>query len=311
MESKIIETFKNKNLSESTINAYMRNLKLLNDKKPIKTLSFLTRKDDIIKKINDRNPNTKRNYLITICSTLNQLSSNTKLYKYYYDELMRMNKMLKEQESSNIKTDRQNDNWMEQDDINKILNERIIEANEIYNKYKQYDILPTKKLYNTFLETLTLALYVLQPPRRNKDYILMKIINDEPKDDDDKTINYIDMKNGYFYFNNYKTSRTELKNGDSLKIKINDELFDLIKKFTKFNSGSYLISNYDGDNYTESNFITKILNNIFKNENKKISSTMLRHIFLSDKFGNVSDEQQKTAKEMSHSVDMQKQYIKK
>lgn len=311
MESKIIETFKNKNLSESTINAYMRNLKLLNDKKPIKTLSFLTRKDDIIKKINDRNPNTKRNYLITICSTLNQLSSNTKLYKYYYDELMRMNKMLKEQESSNIKTDKQNDNWMEQDDINKILNERIIEANEIYNKYKQYDMLPTKKLYNTFLETLTLALYTLQPPRRNKDYILMKIINDEPKDNDDKTINYIDMKNGYFYFNNYKTAKTELKDGSPLKIKINDELFDLIKKFTKFNSGSYLISNYDGDNYTESNFITKILNNIFKNENKKISSTMLRHIFLSDKFGNVSDEQQQTAKEMSHSVDMQKQYIKK
>jgi hypothetical protein len=311
METKIREQLESKNLSESTINVYMRNLRILNDKKEIKSLSFLTRKDEIMNKLNNKNENTKRNYLITICSILNSMSSNTKLYKYYYDELINLNRKLKEQESKNIKTEKQDENWIEQDEVNKILFKRMEEANEIYEKYKEYDILPNKKLYNKFLETLVLALYTLQPPRRNKDYILMKILKSEPKETDDKDINYIDMKNGYFYFNNYKTSKTELKDGSSLKIKINDKLFDLIRKFNKFNDNTYLLSNYDGNNYTESNFITKILNNIFKDENKKISSTMLRHIFLSNKFSDVSNEQQDIAKKMSHSVDMQKQYIKK
>ena len=311
MEKKIKDELENKNLSESTIKVYMRNMRILNGNKELKTLSFLTRKDEIMNKLNLKNENTKRNYLITICSILNSMSSNTKLYKYYYDELISLNRKLKEHEGKNIKSEKQDENWIEQDEVNKILSQRMDEANEIYEKYNEYDILPNKKLYNKFLETLVLALYTLQPPRRNKDYILMKIIKGEPKEDADKDINYIDMKNGYFYFNNYKTSKTELKDGDSLKIKINDKLFDLIRKFNKFNDNNYLLSNYDGNNYTESNFITKILNNIFKDENKKISSTMLRHIFLSNKFSDVTDEQRDIAKKMSHSVDMQKQYIKK
>lgn len=311
MEKKIKDELENKNLSESTIKVYMRNMRILNGNKELKTLSFLTRKDEIMNKLNLKNENTKRNYLITICSILNSMSSNTKLYKYYYDELISLNRKLKEHEGKNIKSEKQDENWIEQDEVNKILSQRMDEANEIYEKYNEYDILPNKKLYNKFLETLVLALYTLQPPRRNKDYILMKIIKGEPKEDVDKDINYIDMKNGYFYFNNYKTSKTELKDGDSLKIKINDKLFDLIRKFNKFNDNDYLLSNYDGNNYTESNFITKILNNIFKDENKKISSTMLRHIFLSNKFSDVTDEQRDIAKKMSHSVDMQKQYIKK
>jgi hypothetical protein len=38
---------------------------------------------------------------------------------------------------------------------------------------------------------------------------------------------------------------------------------------------------------------------------------MLRHIFLTDKYGDTLDKAQKDAKEMAHSSEMQKNYIKK
>jgi hypothetical protein len=38
---------------------------------------------------------------------------------------------------------------------------------------------------------------------------------------------------------------------------------------------------------------------------------MLRHIFLTDKYGKTLDDQKKDAKDMAHSSSMQKDYIKK
>jgi hypothetical protein len=53
--------------------------------------------------------------------------------------------------------------------------------------------------------------------------------------------------------------------------------------------------------------MTKIFNKIF---NKKISSSALRHIFLSDKYGDVVKEMKEDADKMGHSVQQQKEYIK-
>jgi hypothetical protein len=53
---------------------------------------------------------------------------------------------------------------------------------------------------------------------------------------------------------------------------------------------------------TAVNSITRILNKIF---GKKVGSSMLRHIFLSDKYGEVKGEMADDAKAMGHSVDEQ------
>jgi len=59
------------------------------------------------------------------------------------------------------------------------------------------------------------------------------------------------------------------------------------------------------ENSTE---ITKILNKIF---GKKISSSMLRNIFLTDKYGDVMEELKKDTKAMATSVDVaMNNYIK-
>jgi hypothetical protein len=65
---------------------------------------------------------------------------------------------------------------------------------------------------------------------------------------------------------------------------------------------------YDGKPLSQVNAITRILNKTF---GKKVGSSMLRHIYLSSKYGKVVDEMKEDANAMSHSVDMQKDYIKK
>ena len=55
-------------------------------------------------------------------------------------------------------------------------------------------------------------------------------------------------------------------------------------------------------------FRGRILNKIF---DKAIGSSMLRHIFLTDKYGETLDKQKEDAKNMAHSEGQQKDYIKK
>jgi hypothetical protein len=126
--------------------------------------------------------------------------------------------------------------------------------------------------------------------------------------DDNKEFNYIDMKNKEFIFNKYKTSKT--KDFGQQKIKISDELYNVIKLYNKFRSkdSDFLLLNYEGKELNKINDITKILNSIFKP--KLVSSSLLRHIYLSSKYGSVLKEMKEDANIMAHSIDMQKDYIK-
>jgi len=61
--------------------------------------------------------------------------------------------------------------------------------------------------------------------------------------------------------------------------------------------------NYDGMPLEGVSAITKILNKIFQ---KKVGCSMLRHMYLSEKYGKVSADMANDAKAMSHSLSMQK-----
>jgi hypothetical protein len=81
---------KEKGLSESSIKLYLRNLRILNNDKDIEDINFLKDKKDIIKKIDEKKPNTQRAYLISIVSILKALDQSI-LIKHllkFYTELM-------------------------------------------------------------------------------------------------------------------------------------------------------------------------------------------------------------------------------
>lgn len=312
-ESEIINDLNKKKLSEGSIKSYFNALKNLNDKKEIKNFKFLEKTNKILEKIKDFKTTTQRNIIIAIVSILKNKDKN--LYDQYYKIMIDLNDKIMNESSKNEKSETQAKNWIKWDEV-------VSKFNELKNIKLSKNISETQ--YDNLLNLVVLALYVLIPPRRNKDYLIMKILNKEPIDNN---YNYIDVKKKQFIFNNYKTKNTY---GQQI-INIPSELMEIIKKYLKYRKDANLKSSLDdflpqkksstfssdnefflvkfnGQNLKSDNSITRILNNIF---NKNISSSMLRHIYLSSKYDDVLNEQKKDSEMMAHSEQTQKEYIKK
>ena len=82
---------------------------------------------------------------------------------------------------------------------------------------------------------------------------------------------------------------------------------DVIKKFNKINPTDFMLFSTNG-NPLKSSQITKILNDIF---NMNVSTSILRHIYLSEKYSQVEENMKKDAVLMGHSANTQSQYIVK
>jgi integrase len=293
--NKIKKNLEKKGLSQSSINLYLRNLKKLNNDNEIKNFDYLKNIDDIQNKIKNLKNNTIRGYYISIVSTLN--SSGLKYKKIadkYYKLLLDIDKKIKSIPTEE-KTDTQKNNWLEWDEVKSIYD----------NLKKNVKIYKRKKLnedeYNNLLKLVVLSLYVLLPPRRNQDWLKMKI-----NKDDDKKFNYLDMKDKKFIFNVYKTSKHY---GEQI-INIPDELYKILTDYLKNRpetNSDLLLINYNGTPLNNVNSLTRLLNKIF---NKNISSSMLRHIYLSSKYGNINNEKKEDAEKMAHSTRTQDEYIK-
>jgi len=294
MEAEIIQTLKEKKLSVNSIKLYLSILKNLNDKREIKDFKYLENPKKILDKIKDYKITTQRNVIIAIVSVLKNLGND--LYKKYYDLMIDMNKKIEDGTKENKKTETQNKNWIKWDDVT-----------AKFDELKKLNKMPkniSETQYDNLLDTVILGLYVLLAPRRNKDYIMMKVSKDG-KGLDDK-YNWLDMKKKQFIFNNYKTEKTY---GQQI-IDVPIGLIDIIKKYLKYKKDGegYLLVKFNGDRLISDNSLTRRLNKIF---GKNISSSMLRHIYLSDKYGRVQEEMKDDALAMAHSVSQQKEYIKR
>ena len=64
----------------------------------------------------------------------------------------------------------------------------------------------------------------------------------------------------------------------------------------------------DGTPLTAVNAITRLLNKLF---GKRVGSSMLRHSYLSQKYGTVLEEMKQDAQMMAHSDGVQRTYIRK
>jgi len=310
-ETKTYGRSKDKNLSENSIKLYIRNLEKLNNDLPLKNLNFLKDVDDIIEKLDKYKENTKRGYLISICSALSNDKTNkakNKLYDQYYQKLSKKNTDLKLEESKNEMSEQQKENWISWDDVRCKIDELKAKVGEFEN-FKEIN----EHNYNILLQYLILSLYFYLPPRRNQDYYKMMVIK-KYSSNLPITINYLDYDSKKFIFNIYKTSKSE-----GVQVQdIPDDLMSIINIYFKFHphiKGKKItikqiipfLVYYNGSEFKTVNCITRILNQIFK---KSVGSSMLRHIFLSNKYGDIIEEQKRDAEAMGHSVQMQQEYIK-
>ena len=299
-----------KKLAPSSIKLYIRNLEKLNDGAPLKNLTFLKDVAKITDKLAKYKENTKRGYLISITSVLS-LDKGTKpkqkLYDDYFTLMMDKNKELKAVEATNEKSETQTENWLTWDEVKTHWDELKTKVDALTGKEL------SESQYNTLLQFVVLSLYVCLPPRRNEyqNMMIIKTTTDASPID----VNYLDLDKQRMIFNKYKTSKKEGQSIIELPAELRPILQTYIKyhplikgKITKkFQPVPFLVY-ADGKPLDQVNSITRILNKVF---GKKVGSSMLRHIYLSSKYGDVSEEQKKDAEAMGHSVEMARDYIKK
>jgi integrase len=309
-KNKLIQKLNTKNLTDSTIDFYIKNLERLNDNKPLKNFKFLEDFDTIINKLNDKKETTKRSYLISIVSALGSMvnKKNSSLLSKYQDEMYSEHEKIKKSNDGK-KTETQKENWIPWDDILKE-HQKLKSEVETFSKKKNI----SEEQYKILLDYLVLSLYVCElPPRRNKDYLEMYITNNVGNATDTKK-NYYVISSNEMIFNNYKTSKTEkqliVPIGKCLKSALDIYLkHHPIYKNNKSQSFIPLLVDFEGNHLNKINSITRILNKIF--QGKKIGSSMLRHIRDTNKYGEVMKEMKEDSKLMGHTLETKiNDYIK-
>ena len=299
MDTKFMDGLKqsltSEKLSQKTIEMYLIKLRILNDNKPFDSLAFLKAKPTIKSKLEAiANDNTRKSYVASIVAILNRQKGKTwEAINNYYRVLFAKERSIFAEKPTSEKTETQKENWLTWDEVKAVFDKLKDSAEDVVKKPRMSNA--DRKVIENYM---ILALYVLQPPRRNDWYYT--VIG---KGDDDKK-NYVDMKDGKYYFNNFKTA----KSGKEV-IDVPDEIMPVLKWYIKhmnLNDGDYLLFP-DDDVRTNSNRMTKSLNSIL---GKKVGASMLRHIYLSNKYGKVLNEQEEDANFMAHGISTQKTYIK-
>lgn len=299
-----------KDTTQSTANAYLRMLTVLNDKVPFKSLAFLRNKDGILNKLSCLAESTQKTQLAAIVSVLSTVADKPtyrSLHRFYLEKMME--KIKNTPADTNTKTEKQQENWMDWETIVDVSEDQWEKVKEFSEKKTL-----TPDEYDKLLQSVVLGLYVYIPPRRNQDYLNM-VITKKWKDDLPTDVNYLDLSGDRFVFNKYKTAK---KYGtQTISIPKDNNLQSILSTYIKHHplykqvkgkSGfaPFLVS-HDGKPFVAVNSITRVLNKIF---GKKVGSSMLRHIFLSDKYGKTLDEQKEDSLAMGHSLNQQREYIK-
>jgi hypothetical protein len=303
-----------RDITESSADAYIRTLVLLNDKKPFKNLTFLKDVDGIVGKLGDYALSTRKNIIATICSVLSLYQQPTykKAYKIYSEKLKEMMKELDEKRGDTlVKTDKEKENWVDWKDVNAKRDE-LAKETAAFASNKNITI----QQYDKLLAYLVLCLYTYLPPRRNMDYQEMWVVR-QWSDKMPTDRNYLDLHSQRFIFNRYKTAKSSGQ--QVIEIPDTDEhpLKDAIVAYLKHNAHYKASKNKaaefrfltkaDGTPLTAVNAITRILNKLF---GKKVGSSMLRHSYLSQKYGSVMEEMKQDAEMMAHDGGTQKTYIR-
>tara|TARA_R110002096_G_scaffold248690_1_gene441099 strand:+ start:17405 stop:18364 length:960 start_codon:yes stop_codon:yes gene_type:complete len=315
-----IETIKKeinekRKLRPSSLNAYASNMnklhKLMFDKE-ISGLDFLKDKKKVMKTIEEKKLSTRKTYLASIVVTLMAFDKDEDLIKYYRDEMEDLAKQFNANMEEQKKSDTQDKNWVSLSALRKVMRKYRNELNEKEIFKKDADKL-TNKEFDLLQKWIVASLYILDenPPLRN-DYIMETISNkdyDKLNENEKREKNYLVIKsrnNKMFSLGEYKTSG---KYGTK-EIPVGKKLNSALNIWLKFNKSGHLLLNSKREPMT-ANGLTKFLQKTFAPTGKNISSSMIRHIFISEKFPAQNKEKEEVAEKMAHSVNQQTLYSKK
>jgi hypothetical protein len=327
MEKLKEEIKNNRNITESSLNIYSRNINRLAKEitgKDFSSISFLKEYKKIINWIDNKSLSTQKNYLASILVALSPTGRGK--YKKGFDAVAKKYTTYLTTQSAeydkNIKTQRksksQREKWVSMKELEKVRRKYASNIKRIgYGSKKITKLKDGKKRRHIELlqKYLVASLYILHPPRRNS-YANMKVINskefnklDDGEKDSNNYLVIVSRNHKFFSFGDHKAR----KSIGTQEIRVDKKLNSILNLYLNFHKGEYLLQNSRGGKMT-TNGLSKFIVKTFEPTGKKISSTMLRHIYLTDKYGDESAyaEKEKDAKAMGHSVGtQQKTYVKK
>jgi hypothetical protein len=311
---KLNEQLSHRNIAGSTIKMYIARIKIL--KKAIDpngdsdSLDFLKDSDKVIKYVNTL-AFAKKKISYTACmAALSPESKDTvpkevlEQYTLYRKQLLDLNKELFAEKSKQLKTSREEENWLDWKDILKL---QALYKKKIKDRGYNQSTEGSKSEADKELmqKLLVISLYTLHPPRRLEYGTMIRIseTNYNNLDIVDKqSHNYIVSTNKkkvrYFSFGDVKSNNKSI-----IRIPINNELNKIINMWFNMSTSSSFLTNTRGDPQTSNGLSKFIIDKVFDYTDKKVGANMLRHIFLTNKYKNDTALKDKldTAKMMNHS----------
>lgn len=282
-------------LKESSIENYISTLKLLAKYLGIKKFNTKYLKDyesiiDFLDNKSEFSIPTKRNYITPILVIIKMENFSEKIQKAYSEYHTKLTNEQNETYYDNIKNEKEQQNWISLDEI----------------KVKISKLSQTKDIW-IFQHYLILNLYTLLPPIRN-DYAgeMLFLKNDNTEENN---CNKIILSKKQLILCNYKTTNkygTKIIDLPNELVEILDKWYILREKHLSFQPKYLLIKQTNPHEFMSKNLLTKTMNKIFYP--KKISTTILRKVYLSEKYPviNTYREMKNDAYIMGHDINTAK-----
>lgn len=246
---------------------------------------------------------TKRSYYIAIVVYLKAIGKDSTFYDNCVKE---MGKKIEDDDKKNIASDKEKQNIVKREEIERILINLEDIIADLESKSKM-----VMKYFRTLQNYLIVNLYFLIPPIRN-DYVAVDVYETLPFLTSNSK-NYISLHEHTLILNRYKTD----KKYGSITIKLPVKIIEIIRKlfqvrgsiFTELKGETALLLNANLKRMSKVNLIQN-LNTIFR---RKVSVTMLRKSYISEKYPVVHtiQDMETDASIMGHSVALQQSTYRK
>ena len=277
----------------------------------IHSLSFLLDTAAVLDTLKDMSPATRRNYLnaaIVGVQALTDDFTTNPAYEEYSKERDDLNTSIKAAATSGEKSEKQKANWITPEEYEAIL--------ATYKKYFSKNRIFSKDLDDgdlRLLQEFALLKLYQQMPTRNV-LATIRVVTQRQygklQKAKDLTENYLvtDRDKYYFVITRWKTKKAA---DERRRIDVPADIKKVLKLLISKQPGDYLFTNRNGTPL-QRNGLTKYLQSIFKkfHPERSVSTSMLRHMYLTSKYGKVKDEMSKDAELLAHSAATQKDYIK-
>ena len=284
------------NLKEISIKQYEQQLKKLKHLFESDNYDFLSKPKNVENKLEGLHYTSVRNTynaIIVLLLALNKDKEYDTLLKEYTELRDELNTKYEEEQKSGVISEKQKGNFASMEEINTLLSKL---KNEVLPLKKKNNL--TQKDISTIRSWILFNMLIRIPTRNDASNMLYITQRDYKKlsQKDKEEHNYLvnERNNMKFIYNVYKTSK---KYGENI-VPVPAELKPMLRTYLK------IMDYKTGDNIfpLSRNAMSQLLSKTSKRLlNKSISSTMIRKIYLSNKYGDMKEEMEKDAKIMGHS----------